>query len=90
MNGIRWFGPLTIFVAESLRICKQGGLVAFPLPGEGTQQQLARMIGDIAGRFAKLLKTLRSHLRLVAGAKSDNRTDFGNPNLADAVLQPTP
>jgi uncharacterized protein (UPF0210 family) len=46
------------------------------------------MIGDVAGLSTKLSKTLGARPMPFAGAKPGDRIDFGDPNLAEAGLQP--
>jgi hypothetical protein len=48
------------------------------------------MIGDVASLSTKLSKTLGARPMPFAGAKSGDRTNFDNPNPADAVHRPLP
>jgi len=66
------------------------GLDTIPLPGDITTQQLERIIGDMASLSVKWTKPLSARLMPMAGAKAGDRTDFNDPNLVDAVLQPLP
>lgn len=66
------------------------GLDTIPLPGDVTTQQLERIIGDVASLSVKWSKPLSARLLPVAGAKPGDRTDFGDPNLIDTVIQPLP
>ena len=64
------------------------GLDAVPLPGDVTEEQLARIIGDVATLAVKWKKPLTARLQPVAGKKAGDRTDFDNPYLFNTVLQP--
>jgi len=66
------------------------GLDTIPLPGDVTEQQLARIIGDVASLSAKLSKPLTARLLPVANAKPGDHTTFDDPNLVNTVLQPLP
>jgi uncharacterized protein len=66
------------------------GLDTIPLPGDITAKQLERIIGDMASLSVKWTKPLSARLMPMAGAKAGDRTDFNDPNLVDAVLQPLP
>ncbi|MGH9592471.1 MAG: DUF711 family protein, partial [Bryobacteraceae bacterium] len=64
------------------------GLDTIPLPGDISEQQLARIIGDVASLSAKWSKPLTARLLPVAGAKPGDRTAFEDPNLVNTILQP--
>jgi uncharacterized protein (UPF0210 family) len=66
------------------------GLDTVPLPGAITEEQLARIIGDVATLAYKWKKPLSARLLPVAGKKAGDRTDFNNPHLTNAVLQQLP
>lgn len=66
------------------------GLDTIPLPGEITVEQLERMIGDMATMAVRLQKPLSARLMPVAGKKAGDRTEFDDPFLVNAVLQPLP
>jgi uncharacterized protein len=66
------------------------GLDTIPLPGEVSQQQLEKMIGDMATLAVKLHKPLSARLLPVTGKKAGDRTEFDNPFLVNATLQPLP
>jgi uncharacterized protein len=66
------------------------GLDTIPLPGDVTEQQLERIIGDVATLSVKLSKPLTARLMPVAGAKAGDMTTFSDPNLVNTVLQPLP
>ncbi|MGH9555665.1 MAG: DUF711 family protein [Terriglobales bacterium] len=48
------------------------------------------MIGDMATLAARLRKPLSARLMPVAGKKAGDRTDFDDPFLVNAVIQPLP
>jgi len=66
------------------------GLDTVPLPGEVTEPGLARIIGDMASLAVKLHKPLSARLLPVAGKKPGERTEFEDPFLVNATLQPLP
>jgi uncharacterized protein (UPF0210 family) len=68
------------------------GLDTVPLPGDVSQQQLERIIGDVASLAVKWHKPLTARLILAPGKKAGDRTDFGFglPGLPSARLQPLP
>jgi len=66
------------------------GLDTIPLPGDITEEQIARMIGDMATLAFKWHKPLSARLQPVAGKKPSDRTEFDDPFLVNATLQPLP
>ena len=52
------------------------GLDAIPLPGDVSQQQLERIIGDVASLAFKWHKPLTARLIPAPGKKAGDRTDF--------------
>ncbi len=66
------------------------GLDTVPLPGDVSEEQLARIIGDMASLAYKWNKPLSARLQPVAGKKAGEKTEFNNPHLVDAVLQNLP
>jgi uncharacterized protein len=66
------------------------GLDTIPLPGDVTEEQLARMIGDMASLAYKWKKPLSARLQPVAGKKAGDRTEFQNPHLTNVVLRSLP
>jgi len=66
------------------------GLDVVPLPGEISTDQLARIIGDVASLAVKWHKPLSARLLPVAGKKAGERTEFADPFLVNATLQPLP
>jgi uncharacterized protein (UPF0210 family) len=66
------------------------GLDTVPLPGDVTEEQLARMIGDVASLAVKWHKPLTARLQPVAGKKAGEKSEFQDPFLVNAVLQEIP
>jgi len=66
------------------------GLDTVVLPGEVSQQQLERIIGDVASLAFKWHKPLTARLIPVPGKKAGERTDYEDPNLGNTTLQPLP
>ena len=66
------------------------GLDTVPLPGDVSEEQLARMIGDVASLAVKWHKPLTARLQPVAGKKAGEMSDFNDPFLVNALLQPLP
>ena len=66
------------------------GLDTVPLPGAITEEQLARIIGDVATLAYKWKKPLSARLLPAPRKKAGERTEFGDPRLANAVLQALP
>ncbi len=66
------------------------GLDTIPLPGDVTEQQLERIIGDMATLSAKYTKALSARLMPAPGKKPGDTTAFDDPNLVPTVLQPLP
>jgi hypothetical protein len=66
------------------------GLDTIPLPGDITEEQIARMIGDMATLAFKWHKPLSARLQPVAGKKPGDRTEFDDPLLVNATLQRLP
>ena len=66
------------------------GLDTVPLPGDVTEEQLARMIGDVASLAVKWHKPLTARLQPVKGKKAGEKSAFEDPFLVNAVLQKVP
>jgi hypothetical protein len=64
------------------------GLDTVPLPGDTTVDQLTRIIGDVATLSVKWNKPLSARLLPVAGRLAGQQTEFSDPNLLNAVIQP--
>jgi uncharacterized protein (UPF0210 family) len=66
------------------------GLDTIPLPGDVSVQQLERIYGDVAALAMKWKKPLTARLQPVVGKKAGERSEFSDPFLTNAVLQPLP
>jgi uncharacterized protein len=64
------------------------GLDTVPLPGDITEQQLELIIGDMASLAVKWHKPLSARLLPVTGKKLGDTTEFDDPYLVNATLQP--
>ncbi|MGH9684572.1 MAG: DUF711 family protein [Candidatus Acidiferrales bacterium] len=66
------------------------GLDCIPLPGDITQQQIERIFSDVASLAFKWRKPLTARLLPVAGKKAGDMTEFDDPFLVNANIQPLP
>jgi uncharacterized protein (UPF0210 family) len=66
------------------------GLDTVPLPGDVTEDQIARIFGDVASLAARWNKPLTARLLPVKGRKAGERSAFDDPFFVNAVLQPLP
>ena len=66
------------------------GLDTVALPGDVSQQQLEKIIGDVASLAFKWHKPLAARLIPVPGKKAGERTEFDSPYLTNTTLQPLP
>jgi uncharacterized protein (UPF0210 family) len=66
------------------------GLDTVPLPGDVTEDQLVRIIGDVASLAVKWNKPLTARLFPVPGKKAGDRTEFDSPYLVNATIQKLP
>ena len=64
------------------------GLDTVPLPGDVTEQQLELIIGDMASLAVKWHKPLSARLLPVTGKQAGDMTEFDDPYLVNATLQP--
>ncbi|HXN22438.1 MAG TPA: DUF711 family protein [Candidatus Dormibacteraeota bacterium] len=64
------------------------GLDVVPLPGDTSENRLALIIGDVASLAVKWHKPLSARLLPVAGKKAGDRTEFADPFLVNAIIQP--
>jgi uncharacterized protein (UPF0210 family) len=64
------------------------GLDTVPLPGDTTEQQLDLIIGDMASLAFKWKKPLSARLLPVANKAAGESTDFDDPALVNAIIQP--
>ena len=66
------------------------GIDTAPLPGDVTEDQLAKIIGDVASLAFKWKKPLTARLFPVPGKKAGDRTEFDSPYLVNATIQKLP
>jgi hypothetical protein len=66
------------------------GLDTVPLPGDVSEEQLARILGDVASLAYKWRKPLTARLLPVKGRAPGQRSQFEDPSLENAMLQPLP
>ncbi len=66
------------------------GLDTIPMPGDVTQKQLEAILGDVASLSVKWHKPLSARLQPVAGKKPGDMTEFDDPFLVNAKIQPLP
>jgi uncharacterized protein (UPF0210 family) len=64
------------------------GLDTVPLPSDTSEQQLELIIGDMASLAVKWHKPLSARLLPVLGKKAGEMTEFDDPYLVNATLQP--
>jgi uncharacterized protein (UPF0210 family) len=64
-----------------------GGLDTVPLPGDITEEQIARIVGDVASLAWKWKKPLAVRLLPAPGKKAGERTEFQDSRMANTVLQ---
>jgi uncharacterized protein (UPF0210 family) len=66
------------------------GLDTVPLPGDISEEQLARILGDVASLAKKWNKPLSARLLPVAGRLAGTRTDFDDPRLFNTAIRAAP
>jgi len=66
------------------------GLDTVPYPGDITEEQLARILGDVASLARKWSKPLAARLLPVPGKAAGERTDFSDPFLFNTTLHAVP
>jgi uncharacterized protein (UPF0210 family) len=64
------------------------GLDTIPLPGNVTVEQLTHIIGDVATLSVKWNKPLTARLLPASGKSAGQQTDFTDPHLLNATIQP--
>lgn len=64
------------------------GLDTIPLPGDITVEQLDMILADVATLAVKWKKPLTARLMPVKGKSPGQMTEFDDPNLVNAVIQP--
>jgi uncharacterized protein (UPF0210 family) len=63
------------------------GLDTIPLPGDLTEEQLARILGDVASLAYKWKKPLAARLVPAPGKKPGDRTAFSDSRMANTVVR---
>jgi uncharacterized protein len=87
----RWSeGRLTIDSLLAYSAVCGTGLDTIPLPGDVTEEQLAGILGDVASLAYKWHKPLSARLQPVAGKNPGDTTEFDDPFLVNAKIQPLP
>jgi len=85
----RWSeGRLTVDALLSYSAVCGTGLDTIPLPGDVGEQQLARIIGDVASLAVKWHKPLSARLMPAPGKKPGDATEFASPYVVNVTLQP--
>jgi uncharacterized protein len=64
------------------------GLDTIPLPGRVTEEQLVRIIGDVATLSVKWNKPLTARLMPVSGKSAGQQTEFSGSRFLNATIQP--
>jgi uncharacterized protein len=87
----RWTeGRLSLDAMLSYSAVCGTGLDVIPLPGDVSNDQLAKILGDVASLSVKWHKPLSARLLPVAGKKAGDQTEFDDPFLVNAKIQPLP
>jgi uncharacterized protein (UPF0210 family) len=87
----RWSeGALSIDALLAYSAVCATGLDTVPLPGDISEEQVARILGDVASLAYKWHKPLTARLQPVKGKKAGEKSEFKDPYLENAVLQPLP
>jgi uncharacterized protein (UPF0210 family) len=66
------------------------GLDTIPMPGDVNTEQLERILGDVASLSVKWHKPLSARLQPVTGKNPGEMTEFDDPFLVNARIQPLP
>ncbi len=64
-----------------------GGLDTVPLPGDISEEGIARILGDVASLAYKWHKPLAARLLPIPGRKAGERTEFNDPRMANTTIQ---
>src|SRR5215470_4451743 len=67
-----------------------GGVDTLPLAGDISEEQIARILGDVAWLAHRWNKPLAARLLPAPGKKVGDQTEFSNGNLVKTVIQPLP
>jgi uncharacterized protein (UPF0210 family) len=87
----RWSeGGLSIDALLSYSSVCATGLDTVPLPGDVTEEQIARILGDVAALASKWHKPLTARLLPAKGKRPGEKSDFDDPHLTNATVQAIP
>src|SRR2546426_3031661 len=67
-----------------------GGVDTLPLPGDVSEEQIARILGDVAWLAYRWNKPLAARLLPAPGKRIGDQTEFANPSLTNTTIQPLP
>jgi uncharacterized protein len=83
----RWAeGTYTIDSLLAYSAVCAGGLDTIPLPGDTSEEHIARILGDVASLAYKWNKPLAARLLPVPGKKAGDRTAFTDSRMANTVI----
>lgn len=87
----RWSeGKLSIDALLSYSSVCATGLDTLPLPGDVTEEQIQRILGDVAALASKWHKPLTARLLPVKDKQAGDKSNFDDPHLTNATIQPLP
>jgi uncharacterized protein (UPF0210 family) len=87
----RWSeGRLTMDALLSYSAVCGTGLDTIPLPGDIAVEQVSRILADVASLAVKWHKPLSARLQPAPGRKPGEMTEFNDPFLVNAKIQPLP
>ncbi|SRR5213593_1696516 len=67
-----------------------GGVDTLPLPGDISEEQIAKILGDVAWLAYRWNKPLAARLLPAPGKRVGDQTEFTNPSLVNTTIQPLP
>ena len=67
-----------------------GGVDTLPLPGDVSEEQIARILGDVAWLAYRWNKPLAARLLPAPGKRIGDQSEFANPSLTNTTIQPLP
>src|SRR5438552_13617832 len=67
-----------------------GGVDTLPLPGNVSEEQIAKILGDVAWLAYRWNKPLAARLLPAPGQRVGDQTEFTNPSLTNTIIQPLP
>ncbi len=83
----RWAeGTYTIDSLLAYSAVCAGGLDTIPLPGDTSEDHIARILSDVASLAQKWSKPLAARLLPVPGKKAGDRTEFTDSRMANTVI----